>query len=238
MNVFVLTEGGKKIGFGHIARCLSLCQAFEEFGTVPEFIVNGDETIKDLLSDRKYLSLNWIEDIKVLDVLQGADIVVIDSYMADLRIYLKVCDAVKISVYLDDNKRLDYPAGIVINGGIDAEMLGYIKREGISYLLGPGYAPLRKAFWDVTEKEIRENIGTIMVTFGGDDIRNLTPGVLELLVDEYPGVCKEIVIGKGFSNSVRIKAAADKNTRLHYNLDAEAMLGLMLGSDVAISAGG
>lgn len=30
MKVFILTEGGKDIGFGHITRCLSLYHAFEE----------------------------------------------------------------------------------------------------------------------------------------------------------------------------------------------------------------
>ena len=30
MKVFIITEGGKDIGFGHITRCFSLYQAFEE----------------------------------------------------------------------------------------------------------------------------------------------------------------------------------------------------------------
>ena len=30
MKVFIITEGTKNTGFGHIARCLSLYQAFEE----------------------------------------------------------------------------------------------------------------------------------------------------------------------------------------------------------------
>ena len=32
-KVIILTEGGKKVGFGHITRCISLYQAFEEKGT-------------------------------------------------------------------------------------------------------------------------------------------------------------------------------------------------------------
>ena len=30
MKVFILTESGKNMGFGHITRCLSFYQAFEE----------------------------------------------------------------------------------------------------------------------------------------------------------------------------------------------------------------
>ena len=41
MKVFIITEGSKNIGFGHITRCISLYQAFEERGIIPEFIINN-----------------------------------------------------------------------------------------------------------------------------------------------------------------------------------------------------
>ena len=45
MNVFIITEGGKNIGFGQITRCLSLYQTFKERGIKPKFIINGDSDI-------------------------------------------------------------------------------------------------------------------------------------------------------------------------------------------------
>ena len=239
MNVLVLTEGGGKIGFGHLTRCLALSQAFEKSGIVPQFIANGDATIKDVLRDRKYLAFNWLEEYKkVSDLLQVADIAVTDSYLADLQRYRQISDAAKLSVYLDDNNRLDYPRGIVVNGSINAESLGYRKSEGSEYLLGAKYIPLRKAFWDIPGKTIGDNVASIMVTFGGDDVRNMTPNVLRLLVEKYPGISKHIVIGKGYPNTDRIKAAADEKTVLHYYPDAEGMRDIMLTSDIAISAAG
>jgi len=41
MKVFIITEGSKNIGFGHITRCISLYQVFEERGILPEFIINN-----------------------------------------------------------------------------------------------------------------------------------------------------------------------------------------------------
>ncbi len=41
MNVIILTEGGKDYGFGHVARCSSIYQAFRKFCITPQFIVNG-----------------------------------------------------------------------------------------------------------------------------------------------------------------------------------------------------
>jgi UDP-2,4-diacetamido-2,4,6-trideoxy-beta-L-altropyranose hydrolase len=53
MKIFIVTEGGKGIGFGHITRCTSIYQAFEQKGLIPEFVINGDNSVKDLLPDKK-----------------------------------------------------------------------------------------------------------------------------------------------------------------------------------------
>ena len=91
MKVIILTEGGKNIGFGHITRCSALYQAFEEKGIIPEFIVNGDDSILDLLSDKRHQIFNWIEKKEYLfDYIKNADIVIIDSYLAEKDIYERI----------------------------------------------------------------------------------------------------------------------------------------------------
>jgi len=47
MKVFIVTEGGKNIGFGHITRCISIYQALEKRGILPEFIVNSKDNVKN-----------------------------------------------------------------------------------------------------------------------------------------------------------------------------------------------
>ena len=49
MDVFILTEGGKKYGFGHVARCSSIYQAFNKKNISPKFIINGDDSVKSIL---------------------------------------------------------------------------------------------------------------------------------------------------------------------------------------------
>ncbi|WP_457642746.1 UDP-2,4-diacetamido-2,4,6-trideoxy-beta-L-altropyranose hydrolase [Persephonella sp.] len=239
IKVSILTEGSKNIGFGHVTRCLSLYQAFEEKGIKPELIINGDDSVSDLVKDTNYELINWLEkQNQILYRLQDRDIVVIDSYLADKTFYEKVSKIVKVPVYIDDNKRIDYPEGVVINGNIYAKELDYPSKKGITYLLGTRYTPLRKEFWEVQEKEIKEVIESIMITFGGDDIRSMTPKVLNQLVKNYPKLKKNIIIGKGFKDINKIKLLADKNTRLIYYPDAAKMREVMLVSDIAISAGG
>jgi len=239
MKVFIITEGGKNIGFGHITRCLSLYQAFEEKEIIPEFVLNSDDNIEYLLKGINYQKLNWIEKRdKLFELIKGADIAIIDSYLANSSFYIQISNLVKIPVYIDDNKRLDYPKGIVVNGNIHAETLNYPKKDGMTYLLGTKYTPLRKEFWEVPEKKIKEKIENIMVTFGGDDARNMTPKILRFLKKEYPKIKRNVIIGKSFNDTNEIKREADYNTKLIYHPNAKKIKESMLESDIAISAGG
>lgn len=239
MKVCILTEGGERVGFGHIARCTSIYQAFEEVGIRPELIVNGDETIRGFVEDKNSRIFDWLSDQETLfAVLGDTDIVFVDSYLADYELYEKISDIARIGVYFDDNMRIEYPKGFVVNGAIFAERMPYPERDGVRYLLGSRYTPLKKEFWDVPEKPIRPILKTAMITFGGADIRNLTPKVLKLLRNTYPRLFKKVIVGSGFRNVAEIEKLKDKNTELIYCQGATEMKKVMLESDVAISAGG
>ena len=56
--------------------------------------------------------------------------------MAPLDLYKRISASSTYPVYIDDNIRLDYPEGAVLNGSINAEQLGYPNKLGIAtYLL-------------------------------------------------------------------------------------------------------
>jgi len=239
MRVLIITEGGKDIGFGHITRCTSIYQAFEEREVEPELIVNGDEPVHDFVKDKNCKIFAWLSNRESLfAALRDADIVFVDSYLADYDLYENISKMVKTTVYFDDDIRMNYPKGFVVNGAILAEQMFYPERKGVTYLLGARYAPLRREFWHVPEKPIRDVLETVMITFGGADIRNLTPRVLKLLVDTYPRLVKKVIIGKSFRNTTEIEALKDYNTELVYYPDAAEMKKFMLESDIAISTGG
>ena len=241
MKVFILTEGGKDIGFGHITRCLSLCQAFEERGIAPEFMVKGDDTVKDLLSGREYRVFDWPkEENDLFGMIKDASSVIVDSYLAGRGFYKRISESVNTPVFIDDNKRIDYPKGILVNSGICAEEINYPERKDITYLLGPEYIPIRKEFWDAGRKETKDDIESIMVTFGGDDIRGMTPKVLNLLKEHYPEIRKNVIIGMAFrsENLKEAEKAGDKKTFFFRGPGADKVKEIMLGSDIAISAGG
>ncbi len=239
MKIFLITEGGNNIGLGHITRCIAIYQSFEERGVYPCFIINADDSVLNLLGKKNFEFFNWVkEQEKLITKIKDCDIAIIDSYLASKDLYEKIADNVKKCVYIDDNNRLEYPKGIVLNGAIYANELSYPKKNGVKYLLGLEYFPLRKEFWNVPAKIIKEHIEDILITFGGEDLKNLTPRVLFILRREFPEIKKHVVIGKSFKNIEQIEKLKDDKTYLYYNLDTEGMKNSMLKADVAISAGG
>lgn len=235
MDVFILTEGGKDFGFGHVARCSSIYQAFKKRDISPKFIINGDNSVKSILYSIDFKINDWLKDISFLN---SSDIVIIDSYLATIEIYEKISKKVSLTVYLDDNKRLNYPSGIVVNGLINAENLNYPSDNSIKYQLGSNFTPLRMDFWDVSKLKINDNISNILITMGGNDLRNLTPKILELLNTNFPNVNKKVIIADSFDNVSEIESLKDDFVDLIYSPDSKEMLNAMSNVDLAISASG
>lgn len=239
MKILILTEAGGNIGLGHISRCTSIYQACLEKGITPEFIVHGPKHIESLLKDKRYRILDWINNKQVLfEALTDCDIAFVDSYLADRQLYIDISKRVDRAVYFDDDLRIDYPKGVVLNGAISAEKLNYPVKEGVTYLLGTSYFPLKKEFSNIDEIKIRTKVKTVLITCGGSDIVNLTPKIQTLLNKDYPDLHKKIVVTSLFSNIDEIKKVQDKNTELLWDLNAANFRSAMLDSDIAISAGG
>lgn len=222
MKVLILTEGGKDIGFGHLTRCISLYQAFDEKGITAELIVNGDGYIVDFLKDKNYEIFNWFEQKdRIFNNLNSANIVVIDSYLAARSLYDKISEALYGGwlVMIDDFNRIEYPMGIVVNPSIYGNELNYLQKDGTVYLLGKDYAILRKEFWDAPKKRINKYIKNVLLTFGGMNHSDLIYKIVSYLKSRFEfNFC--IVESK------------------KYIYDAKEMLRLILKADICISGGG
>ncbi|WP_346661516.1 bifunctional UDP-2,4-diacetamido-2,4,6-trideoxy-beta-L-altropyranose hydrolase/GNAT family N-acetyltransferase [uncultured Methanobrevibacter sp.] len=235
MNVVILTEGGKNYGLGHVARCCSIYQAFEEYDIFPKFVVNGDESVKTILLNIPFEILDWLNDCSRFS---NSDIVIVDSYLADLDFYNNISNNVPLVVYIDDNNRIAYPKGIIVNGTLDTSNMNYIQREDITYLVGNEFIPLRKDFWDIPKLKINDSVESILITLGGNDLRNLTPKLLELLNTHFSNVTKKVIIADSFNNVSEIEKLKNDSVELIYLPDSEQIINTMASVDLAISASG
>lgn len=195
--------------------------------------------MSSLLGDMRHLIQNWTKSEQgIPELIKGLKIVVIDSYLAKPSVYENISKLASCAIYLDDNMRIAYPEGVVVNGAIYSNELNYSHRDGVTYMLGSQYMFLRKEFWSVPKKEVRDTTDNVLITFGGDDMRDMTPRILEFLMDQLPEVKKKVIIGKGFKNANRIKKIADSATELIYSPTTEEIKNVMINSDIAISAAG
>lgn len=238
MNVAIITEGFEGTGYGHLTRCLSLWQAFEERGVSPIFITNCDENGKRFLENIKIKQFDWLNNKgRLFKEIKNFDIAIIDSYLAPIDLYEQLTKTVHKIVFIDDYIRLNYPTGTIINGSIGAENLNYNKRISSKYLLGIDYMPLRKEFWDIQMPiQKKDRIEDVLITFGGQDIRNLTLPVLEMLNRNLPKLNYHVVLG--ISNFSESKNNYENNVKFYNSLDGNSMLNLMLTCDMAVTAAG
>ena len=91
MHITFLTEGGQKIGYGHITRCLSVSQSLKEAGAEVSFIVDGDSEAKNILSEISVEIIDWINKKgRLLDRLQNVDILLIDSILINRSLFKQI----------------------------------------------------------------------------------------------------------------------------------------------------
>jgi UDP-2,4-diacetamido-2,4,6-trideoxy-beta-L-altropyranose hydrolase len=221
MKVLILTEGGGKIGFGHVTRCIALCEAFEEHDIFPELLVNGDNSILDLFKYNNFQRFDWIKNKEELFLkIAQSDFIIIDSYLAEKSMYDKISEVTSGKMLMiDDNNRIDYPKGIVVNPSIYGDKLNYIKKNDMTYLLGKDYVILRKEFWKVSVNKIKRRVKNILISFGGTNNCDLANTIANFLKEKYNFI---------------IYIVDSKNNKL----TAMEILNQMLESDICISGGG
>lgn len=240
MKLYILTEGFAFTGYGHVARCLAIAKSFRNLGIEVTFIVNGDENVRSQLHDFPLIASDWPREYPALQRhLSVADFLLVDSYLAPKNVYDDLAARVPMAIFIDDYNRLDYPAGIIVNGTVGAEAIPYDFKPRRLYLLGGDFVILRDAFKHLPRRsEISEEITRVLVTFGGTDPLNVTPRVLRLLTTFFPTWEKTVVLGAAFSDVRTVESLADSRTKLLRNLTAGEMRDAMMTCDLAISAAG
>jgi len=73
---------------------------------------------------------------------------------------------------------------------------------------------------------------------GGNDVRNLTPQILEQAIKIFPNENKNVIVTKSYKNIHRIEAQKDGKTIILKDINAKRLIELYKGTDIAVSAAG
>lgn len=222
--LWIFSEGDETRGLGHLSRCSAYAAAWRAQGGSVQWVVDGDALAGALLGGERVRWEVWQEQ----PVSPQQAVAIVDSYSASLATLESISAGFVRVIYLDDIKRLPYPAGLVIHASPGAP----IPQPGAAnWQWGPGWQPLRPPFWSVPARtRISSRIERILIIMGGTDVRDLTPGLVAWLHAHRPELSLEVVI--------RQPDPRLTGCRQHHGLDAGQMVELMSRCDLAIAGAG
>jgi spore coat polysaccharide biosynthesis predicted glycosyltransferase SpsG len=156
LSIAFIVGRGKKVGLGHLKRCISIALELEAMNYEVNFL-DGTNTGRNVDSNgKKY------------------DLLVLDKYDVNekkLRFYKKQC---RMLVRLDDASPIiqDRISDVIINGnpyGAEELYEGLVRKECYVFA-GPEFIPMDKRFCDARNRyRIRKKVREITITFGGTD---------------------------------------------------------------------
>lgn len=238
-------DGNPQVGSGHIMRCLSLADAFQDDGQAVVF-VTADDCFQAAIRKRGYECIvlrtryNAMEEELpvLLPLLQKHRpcCVLLDSYFVTPD-YMAAVKREAPLVYIDDLNAFDYPADLVVNYTLYGGKLAYPQNK--RYLLGPKYALLRREFRNVPQRNAKEEVKDVLLTTGGADSEHVALRCVQYLWERpEDGTIYHVVLGGMNQDAAEIERLAVGRAHIVLHRNVSDMRSLMLGCDVAVSAGG
>lgn len=223
--------GGRKTGFGHIARMIPIYDAFVEASQPAEFLIDGDDAVFGILEDRTAALVEWQdEDLPI----QSKDIVLIDTLVPPLE-YIDELQKKTKHVYFisDDGQTGDWPFK-VINWRVGAADL-----TADNGLYGEKYVPLRKEARIAATKDKSQPLPPkVLISMGGGDLLNLVPETIALLKEFQPGTKVVAVIRSFHPQYKELMAEQDEALEILADVSATELFQAMKGCSLAVASGG
>lgn len=251
---YIRADGNKKIGMGHVMRCLTIAKSLNRLGE-PTMFLTSDEKTSEFINEKgfdvKTLSGRYddmeAELPQVEEILRGDKTaerlkILVDSYFIT-PYYLQQLRALAKVILLDDEKRKVYPCDGLVNYNIFGGNLGYEKEypAGTKLFLGCDYMPLQEQFRDCDYK-VRDKAKHILFTTGGGDSSHIALHMAERLL-QREGADREsplwhIVCGPYYPDTEVLEELAKEHAILRIHKNVTCMSELMQKCDIAVSAAG
>lgn len=246
MMILFRADGNPDIGTGHIMRCLSLADALQEQGGEITFIT-AESYFQRLIQTRGYPCTvlgtaydRMEEELSIfLPIIERErpELVILDSYFVTPQ-YMEAIRNISRLLYIDDLNAFDYPADAVVNYNIYGPELPYPQNK--TYFLGPQYAPLRKEFQGLSQRNTKDRVENVLVSTGGTDPYHVALHCAEYLRKHLPreNMIFHFVLGAMNQDAAELERIAEELPFIRLHRQITNMCSLMLQCDAAISAAG
>ena len=250
MNIFFRVDANGRSASGHVVRCITLADAFEEKNIHCEFIV-ADEQSTWLIKERGYKfailnsQYNKMDDEleNLVRIIREKEIrlMVIDSYFVT-EYYFNILSKFTKLIYINDIFEIPFSVDMLITYGNLSTRINYkaiykdVKDKKPYVLQGREYTPLRKEFQN-SNYNIRDKVRNVFITVGGSDRNDFLFEVIGNLC-EIKSLNYHVVVGV-YNESIRkIKDVYGKKNNVNIYERCNCMCELMNKCDIAITAGG
>lgn len=221
LDIAFYTEAGTERGMGHLTRCYTLYKELKKTNNVRFFLDS------DINFDYKFDNLEYFFWDEVL-IKKNFDVIIIDSYEANIEVYEEASKYSKLAIYIDDFSRINYPKSLIINFLPESrkQLRNQKNKNEHEYLLGLDYVPIREEFLLCNIKKEKQ----IFIMLGGVDTTNLSYEVLNAL--ENIDIKKVIVVNnKKMINKIKFL----KNIKILYKPTDIELIENMAKSFISIS---
>jgi len=199
VTLHIRTDASRRVGLGHLMRCIAVAEAAAEQELGVRFWLAGDGLGGPILQ-RRLLAFAPVgaDDDSWLELVRPGDIVVLDSYALGPTHRRQVRARAALGVIDDDGGGVLDVDVLLYPDGSDASR--YAVPPGALVLAGPAHALVRAELR--TRRRQREgNPGTLVVTLGGADPTGAAAPVLRALGDRWSGLGDVVLLlGPGGSH--------------------------------------
>lgn len=250
MRLLIRADANNFIATGHIMRCIAIAQEAIAMGHEIKFLV-ADYNAEGLFEkyNMSFICMNtqWNNmemEIPVISEIicnEQPDCILVDSYYVTEK-YLSALQELCKVAYIDDINKFVYPCDILICYANYYKKFKYEEKydKNVRLLLGPQYAPLRKVFSNIKEKEESLDKKHILLMSGGADEYHVIQNVLTRL--DEAGIYDNNVVYAicGIYNGDYDKLVEKYKNRKDISLlrNVGNIHEYMCKADIAISAGG
>jgi len=239
--LFRLDSGGH-FGLGHIIRSKALADAFLSINTAKNkiestFVV---KTIHSINAVKPHQLIQINSEQGFISLASSYDIIIVDHYDYTSDLFLQLSRIKKsILVVIDDEcNRGNLYADVVVNSSGNAIKLPYKNVAArAKLLLGTRYVLLRQSFSQIICEPFEQR-KSIIITFGGSDIKGLTLPVLKTITNStLVNFQIIVVVGSGCKNLDKIEKYCLQQ-HFTYKHNVKNMAALFSTARFAISAAG
>lgn len=236
-EIFIRTDGNQEIGLGHLIRCMALANMLKNDFRITFICKTLPDSIKFDLHIKGFNFQLITYESDFLKSISKSSIIVLDGYNFNTTYQKIIKDAGAKLICIDDLHNQEFFADLIINHAPGITSNEYQAQPYTKFALGLEYALLRSSFLQQAKKErIIETVETVMICFGGSDLKNLTKDILHEVID-FVEFRKIIVItGTSYCISDDFNDLLKKDKRIEHlhNLNEKQMLKTMLKTDLAI----